>query len=187
MSCSENPRGAVNEWQRSLPPRSVLDRASAANLVLRAHAAKKSNSQVGLAITFRRQLCEQRPSMCQPMLTAQHLAVSMAWLEGSMAASNSPVATALPRWLWSVLSPTRSLHIRAACARSVEIAVTASISMLLWGGNTGHSCKPQRTPRTQRSSCGRGGWRLHPSVARCGIVGKSSSVRKGAPSWKLRQ
>ena len=45
--------GNQDEWQRSMPPRSVLNRASAANPVLRAQAAKQLNSQFGLEAVIR--------------------------------------------------------------------------------------------------------------------------------------
>lgn len=44
----------MNEWQLSPPLRIVLDRASAAIFVLRAHAAKKVDGRVGLGTDIRR-------------------------------------------------------------------------------------------------------------------------------------
>ncbi|WP_217351945.1 hypothetical protein, partial [Ruegeria sp. HKCCD8929] len=44
----------VNEWLVFLPPCSGKIRAVTAIFVLRAHAARKTNSQVGLEIRFRR-------------------------------------------------------------------------------------------------------------------------------------
>jgi hypothetical protein len=38
----------MNEWQRSPPPRGMLDRAFAAIFVLNARAARKRNDRVGL-------------------------------------------------------------------------------------------------------------------------------------------
>jgi hypothetical protein len=48
----------MKEWLRFPLPRSAMNRAPAARLVLRAHAARKSNSQFGLFFLFRRNVRE---------------------------------------------------------------------------------------------------------------------------------
>lgn len=60
VSCLEYPRCAVNEWQKSLLPRCFLDRASAANFVLRARAARMSDDRGGLKQDLRC-VVHQRP------------------------------------------------------------------------------------------------------------------------------
>lgn len=90
------------------------------------------------------------------------------------------------------MSPTCECDFYAACARSVEIAAAASVLMLLCGSNTGHSCKPQRTPYIQGSSCGRSCLflRLRKGPFRCKGVGpirSFSPVTEKYEFWPVRR